>query len=518
MKNVALLQSTKNESPKTPGGISKSLLTPCRRIGLSRNWKKAGPSPFVSPVPGSTQNKVDVKVEKKCTRKRKEPVSDNENKDLSENTPSTTNEDVLNADDSVITVPSKVCQDIDSTPTRHIALPHKKKSRLLADSEDMKSNYKSSLREVQFTLEKPEEIILCTEQRKEEPVKELIDSLTTTHQTPSSITKKHKPTKSNAKSSIIKDIIVKEDVDTSLCNNKEESQNKKSLKNLTTECVAVIQKKIFKTKEKDLLTVDKKERDIGNLHHCNKIVTTEDDKTVSQTLLYSDSDVPLCNLNKTVTENVKTNFEPQKQPEVINSIEDDDFTGTKIVTVAKLVHKNTSTSGLKSGKVKKQKLSKPKIQKNVKTPIDSKTASQNSYVDDDDFEFETKRTILIRKTYDKVAKPLKAKTTGSITEKDVDELKARIEMKKKVLLAKATTEDTKELRELIKKWQKGCQDALAELMDLMKKKCPDKKHMDYSEMLQMLKIPSNLVGYNSDDDCFYTPDDTSIVLSKFNDT
>lgn len=505
MKNVALSQSMKSESPKTPGGISKSLLTPCRRVGLSRNWKKAGPSPFISPVPGSTQNNVEVKVERKHTRKRKEPVPDNENEDLHEETPSTTTagKGVLNADESVISASSKIRQDIDTTPTRHIALPRKKKSRMLADSNDKKSNNKSPLREVQCSEEKPEETFDCTEQMKE-------DMVSTTPQT-SNITKKHTPTKSNVKSTIVKDVEVKEDIDTLQSNNKLESLNKKSPNNLTNECVVVIQKKLFKMKENDLQIVPNKEKD---LDHSNKTVNTKDGKAVSQTLFDSD-DIPLRNLIKNKTENIKPMLEPQKQPVIINFIEDDDFTETKVVKVAKLVDKNTSTGGLKAGKLRKQKLSNPKIQKNATTPIDYQRAAQSSFEDDDDFEFEAKKTILIRKTYEKVSKPVKAKTTGSITQKDIDELKAGIEMKKKVLLAKAMTEETRELRDLIKKWQKGCQVALAELMDLMKSKCPDKKNMDYAEMLQMLQIPSNLVGYNAEDDCFTTPDDASIVLSKF---
>lgn len=503
MKNVALLQSTKTESPKTPGGISKSLLTPCRRVGLSRNWKKAGSSPFISPVHGSTQNNFEVKDEKKYTRKRKEPVTENENEDLQEETLGTTIESVLNADEGCITVSSTVPRDIDSTPTRRVALPRKKKSKLLADK-DKKSNCKSPLKEV---LEKPKETD-CAEHRKD-IVKPIIDTLSTTCPTSSSIPKTCTSTK---------DIEVKENTDTLKCNNEEESMNQRCPINLTKECVVVIQKKIFKTDSKDLQTIQKDGMDLNHLDCINKTVNTKSDKTVSQTLSDSDSDdAPLCNLNKKETENGEPNLECQKQPEIINLIEDDDFTGTKIVKVAKLVDKNTSTGGLRSGKVRKQKVSKP-VQKIIKTTMDSKTASQNSFEDDDDdFEFEAKRTILIRKTYDKVSKPVKAKTTGSITQKDIDDLKARIEIKKKVLLAKAMTEETRELRDLIKKWQKGCQDALAELMDLMKTKCPDKQHMDYSEILQMLKIPSNLVGYNAEDDCFNTPDDASIVLSKFND-
>lgn len=508
MKNVALLQSTKTESPKTPGGISKSLLTPCRRVGLSRNWKKSGPSPFVSPVPGSTQSNFEQKVEKNHTRKRKEPVPNDENEDLHEEKPSITieGEGALYADESDTAMTLQIPQNIANTPTRHVALPRKKKSRLLADSNDKKSNM-SPIREVQCSEEKPEKINDCAEYRKD-PVNPVIDTLLNTHQTSSSTPNQHTPTKSNTED-------IQENVDILQSNNKEGSPNKKSPNNLTKKCVVVIQKKIFKTKEKDLQPVQKKELHLGNLDCSNKTIITKDVKTASTFDSDSDDD-PLCNLNKKESKNLRPNLEPPKQPEIIDLIEDDDFTGTNIVKVAKLVDKNTSTGGLRSGKIKKQKLSKP-VQKIMKTAMDSKTSSQNSFEDDDDFEFETKKTILIRKTYDKVSKPVKAKTTGSITQKDIDELKARIEIKKKVLLAKATSEETRELRDLIKKWQKGCQDALAELMDLMKTKCPEKKHMDYSEMLQMLKIPSNLVGYNAEDDCFNTPDDDSIVLSNFND-
>lgn len=507
MKNVALLQSTKTESPKTPGGISKSLLTPCRRVGLSRNWKKSGPSPFVSPVPGCTQTNFEQKVEKKHTRKRKEPVLDDENEDLHEEELSITTEGAINADESDTAMTSQVPQNIVNTPTRHIALPRKKKSRLLADSKDIESN-KSPLREVQCSEEKPVKIIDCTEYGKD-LVKSVIHTLSNSRQTTSSTPKQHSPTKSNTESTAD----IQENVNILQSNNKDGSPNKTSPINLTKKCVVVIQKKIFKTKEKNLQTDQKKELHLGNLDCSNKTVITKDVKTAAS--FDSDSDdVPLCNLNKKEAEKFKADLEPPKQPEIINIIEDDDFTGTKIVKVAKLIDKNTSTGGLRSGKIQKKKLSKP-IHEIIKTTMDSNTSSQNSFEDDDDFE--TKKTILIRKTYEKVSKPVKAKTTGSITQKDIDELKARIEIKKKVLLAKATSEETRELRDLIKKWQKGCQDALAELMDLMKTKCPEKKDMDYSEMLQILNIPSNLVGYNAEDDCFNTPDDDSIVLSNFND-
>lgn len=474
MKNVASLKSTKIESPKTPGGISKSLLTPCRRVGLSRNWKKAGPSPFVSPVSGSIQNNV-VNVEKEGTRKRKEPVPDDETVDLHKVT--TPEGDSVNTDSG----PSKAPNDIESTPTRHITLPRKKKSKLL-DSKDKKSNTKSPLKPAQCNEENQEDTNNCTEQIKE-PINQVIDILPLSHQTPSSV---------------ITEIEVKENVNTL---------------ELSKECVVVIQKRIFKTKVKDSQSMHKKGKDLDNIDHSYNTVSL-DSEPVLQTVHDADSDdVPLCNLNKKERETLG----PQKQPDIINIIEDDDFTETKPVKVVKLVDKNTSTGGLKSGKTKNRKRTTPKTQNDFKKPIDSKILSQNSFEEDDDFEFETKRTILIRKTYDKVSKPVKAKTTGSITQKDIDTLQARIEAKKKLLLAKAMTEDTKELRDLIKKWQKGCQDALAELMDLMKSKCPEKNYMDYSEMLQMLKIPANLVGYDSEDDCFNTPDDASIVLSKFND-
>lgn len=517
MRHVVSLQSTKSESPKTPGGISKSLLTPCRRVGLSRNWKKAGPSPFISPVPGSTQSNVVVKVEKKDTRKRKEPTPDDETVVLYKETTPTEGDGVISVDG--IVAPSEATHDIKSTPNRQIALPRKKKSRLIADKgKDKKSNYKSPLREAQCREEKREDTIDSTE-RSTEPVKQVIDTLSTPiRQTSLSTTKKQTATKLNAKCTVVKDIEVKENVDSFETKSKEESPSRKSPNNLTKECVVLIQKRVFKTEAKDSQMNQKNEKDFSNINHNNKILSTKENETVLQIKCDSDSDdVPLCNLNK--KEHEKANLEPHKQPEII-IIEDDDFTETKKAKVAKLVDKNTSMGGLKSGTsylIENRKHSTSKTEKKIKIPFDYKTVSQKSIEDDDDFDFETKRTILIRKTYNKVSKPVKAKTTGSITQTDIDELQARIEVKKKVLLAKATTEETKELRDLIKKWQKGCQDALAELMDLMKRKCPDKKYMDYSEMLQMLKIPSYLVGYNSEDDCFNTPDDATIVLSNFND-
>lgn len=491
MKNVSSLK-TKNESPKTPGGISKSLLTPCRRVGLSRSWRKGGPSPFVSPLAGNAEV-----VQEKDTRKRK---SEESTKNIdSEN-------DIQN-------------ESIDKTPTRSVAAPRRKKSKILSNvnnsetrSADIEnSNDNTSKDELPKTTNldtKIESAGVVTPVLLKSKIK------SKKFESPLNTSMIHIETNIDVKENSEEVVKLKEK---QILIQNEVANKKNSPENLTKECIVVIQKKIFK---KDLRAIDKQdknntvtEKDSKTDAKCNTS-KVNDHKPTSQTLFDSDSDdVPLCQINKKVPNN------PQiSKPVIID--EDDDFTENNKIKVKKLEDKTTSTGSLKKNK-KKTKEKAAVDQKEVEPPKELwsiiKAPSQSSIDDDDDFEFDKKKTILIRKCYEKVTKPLKAKSTGSITQKDIDELKSRIEVKKKLLLAKAMTQDTEELRGLIKKWQRGCQDALMELMELMRNKFPDKQNMDYSEMLQSLKIPSALVGYDADNDCFNTPDDTSIILSKFND-
>ncbi|KAM3957257.1 LOW QUALITY PROTEIN: uncharacterized protein ACR2FA_008735 [Aphomia sociella] len=440
MKNISSIKSKNTaDSPKTPGGISKSLLTPCRRVGLSRNWKR-GPSPFVSPL----SSKTDERPEKE-PRKRKD--RDKEVRNVNSTSVSDEN------------VESNVSKDnISTTPTRNIDSPRRKRSKtILSSISNGNSNTYLGIDEKSQNVEeaseaKLEEDVVNLGSKEDETVKV----------TPLCRKSKSKKVLSPLKSPKLDikvdpslnetcgDFIIKNEVRTQ--ENFLKASNR-SPENLTKECIVVIQKKIFK---KNL----KKDIDV---------------KSTSQTLFDSDSDdVPLCDLNKIIKS------QNEVQPEVSNLDEDDDFEPTN----------------------------------KIKMP--SSQSSCNDDDDDDDFETNNKRTILIRKTYEKVPKPVKAKSTGSITQKDIDELKSRIEIKKKLLLAKAMTKDTEELRDLVKKWQKGCQDALMELMELMKTKFPDRQNMEYTEMLQLLKIPASLVGYDSENDCFVTPDDSTIILSKFN--
>lgn len=481
MKNVSSLKSSaKNESPKTPGGISKSLLTPCRRVGLSRNWKKKGPSPFISPLSANTPNNAEIKVEKKETRKRKSIVQEKANE---------------NVEGEVSDIENSSSDNIVKTPVRNIELPRKKSKIFLASLDIQESNneVKSGSiniddcsdnitpeadieNDITIANSNPEELLentkdLPSSQSKKTPIR---DKSTTPI--------KPKDTTNNDKTA---DESIKELAKPRKQKSESKKAKTKSPNQLTKECIVVIQKKLLKVKEK---------------YNDGKNEVADTVKESSQPLFDSDSDdVPLSTINK------KEN-EPIGKPITIS--DDDEFVTTESKTKKKENKKNANTTNSKTVKTKIQ----PQEPKTTLEPI----ILPNSLDDDDDF-FDKKKTIIIRKTYDKVVKPQKAKSTGSITQRDIDNLKSRIEVKKKMLLARATTEDTEELRGLIKRWQKGCQEALVELMDLMKIKCPDKHNMDYSEILQMLKIPPSLVGYDSDHDCFNTPDDSSAVLSKFND-
>lgn len=471
MRNSSSLKS-KAETPKTPGGISKSLLTPCRRLGLSRNWRKSIASPFNSPL-ASTETKQD-NVE---SRKRKESL---------EVTPQRT-ENICDEPDNV------------GTPIRKVELPRRKKSKTLLKSitkaeddssepepltpnEDDESRPKDIVMEnVKTEVQKVISTPVRLRSKGNEITKEKVDNVNIECKVsiPASLSmcKKmsHKSIVSSTKIIENKPSQKTETIEKAdNIANKSKEKKLESPNKLTKECIVVIQKKIFKNQLKDnKMAIDK----IDEPKHTSQALFIDSDS----------DDVPLNCLNRTEDETIVVH-------------DDDNFATNK--------PKLKETSSDKSIKEKPAKTSKDK-KAIVKVQIHY-PPSQCSIDDNDDF-VEKKRTIVVRKSYDKVIKPLKAKSTGSITQKDIEDLKARIETKKKMLLAKSMTE-TKELRELIKKWQKGCQDALMELMDLMKKKCPE-ENMEYSQILQTLKIPGNLVGYDSDNDCFVTPDEENIILS-----
>ncbi|XP_063541924.1 titin homolog [Cydia strobilella] len=501
MKNVSSIRANSHhESPKTPGGISKSLLTPCRRVGLSRNWKKKGPSPFISPLASNAINNVQVVEPKKESRKRKSFVEPDEK---------TNQNDESIAVDSVenkceISTNSTNEEKIVKTPSRNVDLPRRKKSKTFLATLNTQASTKATNSTVSHEIDD------CT--KENEATDNTIDKDVDT-ETPNvendvakDISAPPEPSKKVNKSKKIQSplktapkltskaentIPVKESVEVTPKEvaqpqkKKSESKTSKTISpnELTKECIVVIQKKLLKVKEK----YEKTDKNVS------------DPKKNSQTLFDSDDEAPLSTLNKNDT---KVN-----KPVLTLDNDDDEFIATSSKNKIKKIE---------SKKPAKDSKAKTQVSKVIPATV-SKASSQSSFDEDDDDFFDKKKTILIRKTYDKVSKVNKAKSTGSISQADIDNIKARIDVKKKMLLARSMTADTEELRELIKKWQKGCQEALVELMDMMRLKCPDKHGMDYSEILQMLKIPSSLVGYDSDHDCFNTPDDSSAVLSKYND-
>ncbi|XP_021190054.3 claspin [Helicoverpa armigera] len=489
MKNASSLKSNAINSPKTPGGISKSLLTPCRRVGLSRNWKNKGPSPFISPLSGTPQ---EVKEEKVETRKRKQRILE----DNVEKTPET-----CTADPDEVELEQS--NDIDKTPSRNVELPRRKKSKTLLASinksqEDISTH--SDVTNENTTVAVDETISLKEIGQNDENIEEVATPV----RTKSKKSKKRSPSlkvSTKIAKTDPKPIIDTQDKASTDTPDKSSAAatdmvyqvKEKSPNDLRKECIVVIQRKIFKKTEDSV-----KEE-------------VKDAKSSSQALFDSDSDeVPLKQLNKeskNKADSVTEHKQIDNKTEPIIPNEDDDFIdkSTKINTI-----KNKDSKPSKN-KLKTSKNTKTKPEKVKEQP---KPSSQSSFDDDDDFD-NSKKTILIRKTYEKVSKPLKAKSTGSITQKDIDELRARIEMKKKLLLAQSINPDTEELRTLIKKWQKGCQNALIELLDLMKTKLHDKQDMDYSQMLQTLKIPPSLVGYDAENDCFNEPNDASIILGQF---
>lgn len=404
------------DSPKTPAGISKTLLTPCRRVGLSRKFNRKGPSPFISPLSRNQNSAEDIP-----TKKMKNGIDE-----LTSSIPTQaeTSSDALKANACISSPPH-----ITSTPSRNV---HVSKMKDLENNVTSLDNYCKS------------------PQNKDKTVTKLARS-------------------NSKKMAKIDTQVERNDILTDSPKCDIEKCIKKKPNNLTKECIVLIQKKMLKNIKSK------------NEKNTQEIVNVEKD-AISQTISDSDSDdLPLCGINK------KYNIEDIKG-----------FVDNKLIV-----------------KRKNNDISVPILKTNINQNRPLTERKHQILLDDDDFEIVKKRPI-VKKTYNKVAKPSRAKSTGSITQNDIDEMTARIEMKKKLLIAKAMTKDTEELRSLIKKWQKGCQDALFELFDLMKQKCPDSQNMDYSDILKTLKIPPELVGYDVDNDCFITPDDSSIVLASVN--
>lgn len=452
MKNGEI-KSNERDSPKTPGGISKSHLTSIRRLGLSRKWKKSGVSPFVSPLASNNVTKTADNIqEDTMTRKRKlhldddpqlSPVGDetNEIRDFTTTPP----------------VGKEIPHTNDSTPVRKAT---RKRSRTLPyKDEDIAITVKNNIEE---NLSKITESIRNSKEKQpgEDISPKNLIQLEDTRENNGEI----------AKSNNLP-IETEETKLNNICNTNENKTavNPEMPNKLIKECIVVIQNKILKK--------------TGN-------------KTIKQpdTLCDSDNeDIPLSHFNKNIQE-------------INNS--DDEFKNKENNYSSKIqpIKKTKSRSSKKKQDKKSMKEDKEKIKS---------SQSSNSFSDDDDFELN--RRVIFFPKHDKIIKPVKAKSTGSITQKDIDELKARIEIKKQLLFAKAQSKDTEEVRGLIKKWRKGCQDALMELLQLMKKKLPDNSDMNYSNILEMLKIPPSYVGYDEDNDCFSTPDDSSILTSIFSD-
>ncbi|XP_013165573.1 PREDICTED: uncharacterized protein LOC106116330 [Papilio xuthus] len=430
------------DSPKTPGGISKSHLTSIRRLGLSRKWKNSGVSPFVSPLASNNLTKpVDNSQEEPKTRKRKLRLDD-ENTDLS---PVDNDKNEMN--DIVITPP--VCKKLpntnDSTPIRKAT---RKRTRTIPYKDEesaiiVKTIQEQNVNEINVSKS-------CEEKQSSQGIQP-------THNSIQAIDVVEK----NEEISETENIPIN-NIEGSKLN---ETSNKLPSK-LVKECIVVIQ---------------------------NKILKKNGEKTILKPEILSDSDnedIPLSHFNKITSKNNNSDCDFKNKE-------------TKKKTKSKSSKNSLSTNNHKEIKGNKEQI--------------KSSQSSNSFSDeDDDFQL-NKKTIFLPKHKDKITKPVKAKSTGSITQKDIDELKARIEMKKQLLFAKAQSKDTEEVRGLIKKWRKGCQDALMELLVLMKKNLPDRSDMNYANILEMLKIPASYVGYDPENDCFSTPDDNSVLASIFND-
>ncbi|KPJ10015.1 hypothetical protein RR48_03803 [Papilio machaon] len=451
MKNEDI-KPKENNSPKTPGGISKSHLTSIRRLGLSRKWKKSGVSPFVSPLASNNLTKPkDSSQEETKTRKRKLRLDD-------ENTELSPVDDEKNEINDIVTTPPVCKQEPntnDSTPIRKVT---RKKTRTIPYKDEECAITVKTSQEEQNVSEIKVSSISCEDEKSSQSIPPKQNSIQ-----PVDIVEK------NEEINETENILINNIEDTKL----KETCNKPPNK-LVKECIVVIQNKILK--KNGVKPIMKPE------------ISYDSDN----------EDIPLSHFNKTTNINS-------------NSVCDFKNKETKNSPKVQPLKKTKSTSSRKSLSTKNHK----EIIAN-KEHIKSSQSSNSFSDDDDDFEL-NKKTIFFPKRNDKIIKPVKAKSTGSITQKDIDELKARIEMKKQLLFAKAQSKDTEEVRGLIKKWRKGCQDALMELLNLMKKNLPDRSDMNYANILEMLKIPASYVGYDPENDCFSTPDDNSIISSIFSD-
>lgn len=481
------------DSPKTPGGISKSLLTPIRRLGLSRKWKNSGASPFVSPladnmVKHDENGLSDSRKRKRCVNEDNPLISPvTERKELDSN--------------EITCTPPAAKVNADSTP-RRLANIRKKSKSFISSTVDLDSTEKQNKC---VTLNKQS----CNDFSINTQIEDSISNSNTCN-VPliTNILPRKIITEEESENKGIQTTTKNEECNALPDNELIESKNKSEVSNLTKECIVVIQKRILKPANKD---------DNSATNYANK-----QDDTVSQVLFDSDSDdTPLSHLNKTGLKQNQKDFKSDNE-----TLEDDSInTKSSNVNAIQLPKKTTSTSSKKKLASKtvfdktttdKKKKQKERITEIVATDSSSQKSKDFDDGDDDDFDL-NRKTIVIRKSYDKVIKPSKSKSTGSITQKDIDELRAKIEMKKKLLIAKSMTKGTEELRGLIKKWQKGCQDALMELLELMRNKVADDTNMNYSYILEMLNIPPGLVGYDEENECFNTPDDNNILAAAFND-
>ncbi|CAH2059006.1 unnamed protein product, partial [Iphiclides podalirius] len=501
MKNVDE-KSKERDSPKTPGGISKSLLTPIRRLGLSRKWKRSGTSPFVSPLASNVVKSNENEPENTRSRKRKLCTAEE-----NENVPLSPVSDNKNLDNIQITsTPPAVPVNTENTPIRRVAITRKKCESFISSLVDTKTTDGSASTKKQNNSE-----LLEKQSLNNFSTKAQIENTASKGKTNNVIVSRNKSLKKGVLE-VSRDM--KQTEARSITNEESDgylrddelgiTKSEPKVPNLSKECIVVIQKRILKPVREENYTANNS--------------ATNKDNSISQVLFDSDSDdTPLSHLNKTDTK--------QKCEIIDKETLDGDFIDTKIDNTAKeeLTTKEASSSNHKRHASKtvietKKHNKKPNHKQRSEQILVGKSSQKLNDFDDDDDDFEfNRKTILVRKSYDKVVKPSKSKSTGSITQKDIDELKARIEMKKKLLIAKAMSNDTEELRSLIKKWQKGCQEALMELLDLMKEKLPDHSNMNYSYILEMLKIPPSLVGYDEENECFNTPDDNSILGVAFNE-
>lgn len=437
-----------SETPKTPGGISKTLLTPCRRVGLSRKWKKSCTSPFISPLNIETGSTPRTET-KRSAEKRKQIPHDIENID----------EQIVNNDPDNIVTEDSECDNVITTPSRPVQLPRRKKSRISV-----------VINATENTPEHATETLHNTVDIDDKSDKLLAKASESKSQISSNVTE----------NSVSQDII--SDDTSKVKDNIEETEE------------PVVKLAVKKTSKK----ATKKKSGELSIKGIDSVSILKLHNSVSQNLFDTVTDVtPLSDIAKL---NNVTNDLPSEQVS---------FNKIKVAIVKNFEDKKTSTGDLK--KHVTQKFKKDLVEATLGNENNLSQISIISLSDeDDDFDLE-KKTILVRRSYNKTAKPIKCKSTGSITQKDIDKLRKRIEMKKQQLRAKTNTAETKDLTDLIKKWRKGSHDALNELMELMKLKMPDKHNMDLSELLEMLKIPPDLIGYDVEHDCYKHANEIDLV-------